>query len=52
MKKSKERLKSAASNSNGNIRAIRKTVKKKRKQKWEEKQQHGYFKRQTSEIAH
>ena len=36
---------------NGNVMTNRKT-RKSRKQRWEEKQQHGYFKRQTGLNAH
>ena len=50
-KKSKERLITAARNSNSNIWTSKNTTKT-RKQKWEEKQLYGYFKRQTAEIAH
>ena len=50
-KKSKERLITAASNSNGNIRTKRETIKTTNK-KWEEKQLYGYFKRQTGDIVH
>ena len=50
-KKSKERLITAACNSNGNIKINRKSTKT-IKQKWEEKQLYGYFKQQTREIAH
>ena len=49
--KSKERLITAARNSNINIWTSKNTTKT-RKQKWEEKQLYGYFKRQTAEIAH
>ena len=49
--KSTERLITAARNSKCNIWTIRDTIKT-RKQKWEEKQLNGYFKRQTAEIAH
>ena len=49
--KSTERLITAARNSDCNIWTIRDTTKT-RKQKWEEKQLYGYFKRQTAEIAH
>ena len=44
----KERLIAAANNSNVNLSKKRKS----RKQKWEEKQLYGYFKRQIGEIAH
>ena len=46
IKKRKEKLITAASNSTENIRT-RKTVWKTRKQKWEEKQLYGYVNRQT-----
>ena len=46
-----KRLIRAANNTLGNIRTTRKTAKD-RKQKQEEKQLYGYFKRQTSKIAH
>ena len=49
--KSKERLIAAARNSNCNTWTSRNTTKT-RKQKWEEKQLYGYFKRQTTEIVH
>ena len=50
-KKNKERSISATGNSTYNIRTNRTTTKT-RKQKWEEKQPHGYFKQQTGEISH
>ena len=50
IKKSKERLITAAKNNKNNKKINRTTVT--RKQKWEEKQLSGYFKRQTSEISH
>ena len=43
IRKSKERLITAANSSIGNISTNRKTIKT-RKEKWEEKQLHGYFK--------
>ena len=49
VKKSKERLITAAGNSINNIQTNRTT--KTRKQKWEENQMNGYFKQQTGEIA-
>jgi len=48
---SKERLIAAAKKSICNTVTNRNTSKNK-KQKWEEKQLHGYFKRQTQEISH
>ena len=51
IKKSKDRLVTAASNRNNNIRTNRKTTKT-RKQKCEGKKLCGYFKQRTSEIAH
>ena len=50
IKKSNERLITAASNKISNIGTIRKTAKI-RKQKWEEKQQYGYFKRPNGATA-
>ena len=50
-KMNKERLITASNKSIGNIRTDRKTTKTK-KQKWDEKQLYGYFKRQTSDIVH
>ena len=50
-KKSKDRLLMAANNSRCGIWTNRKTTKT-RKQKWEEKQLYGYFKRQIEEVAH
>ena len=47
----KKRLITAASKSNVNVKRKRK-ISKSRKQKWEEKQLHGYFKRPTGKIAH
>ena len=44
LKKSKEKLITAANNRNGNIKANRK-ITKTRKHKWEEKKLCGYFKR-------
>ena len=46
IKKSKERLITAASNSNDSLRSKRKTIKT-RRPKWKEKQLYRYFKRQT-----
>ena len=46
-----KKLTAAASNSNGNIRTNRKPTTS-RRQKWEDKQLYGYFKRQTGEIKH
>ena len=51
IKKSKDRLITATSDGIGNIRPNRQTIKT-RKQKREEKQLYGYFKRQNSKIAH
>ena len=48
-KKNKERLITATRNSTNNIKIDRTTTAK--KQKWEEKQMYGYFKRQTGEIS-
>ena len=54
-KTSLQRLIAAAGNGNinrNNLKTnIKTSTKKFRKQKWEEKQLHGYFKRQTKEIA-
>ena len=49
IKKSKERLITAANNSTDNIRTNRTTTKT-RKQKWEEKQLYGYFKWRTGKT--
>ena len=51
IKKPKEILITAASNSTDNIRTNRTTIKT-WKQKWEEKQLYGYFKRHTGKISH
>ena len=51
IKKSKEKLMTAIRNCTDNIRTNRTTTTT-RKQKWEEKQRYGYFKRQTSEISY
>ena len=50
IKKNKERLITAVNNNIDKIRSDRKTTKT-GKQKWEEKQMHGCFKRQTGKIA-
>ena len=50
IKKSLEKVITAASNSTDNMRTNR--IKLTKKQKWEEKQVLGYFKRQTGEISH
>ena len=50
IKKSKERPRTAASNSIDNIRINRTTITK--KQKWEENQLDEYYKRWTGEISH
>ena len=50
IKMSKERLITATRNNTENKKINRKTIT--RKQKWEEKQLYGYFKRQTKEISH
>ena len=49
--KSKKRLITAVNNNISNISTDRRTTKT-RRQKWKEKQLYGYFKRQTSDIAH
>ena len=49
-KKSKERPITATRNNTDNIRINKTTITK--KQKWEEKQQYGYFKQQTSEMSY
>ena len=49
-RKSKETLITAARKNIRNIRTKRKTTKT-RKRKWEEKDQYGYFKKQTAEIV-
>ena len=50
IKKSKERLIAATKNNTNRTRINRTTISQ--KQKWEEKQLHGYFKQQTSEILY
>ena len=50
IKKSKERLITATIKNTDNIKINRTTIT--RKQKWEEKQLYGYFKRQTNENSH
>ena len=50
IKKNKERLLTATRNHTNNIRTNRTTINI--KEKWEEKQLYGYFKRQTSELSH
>ena len=52
IKKNKEKLIPTDIASNSSIRTNRKTKKQTIKQKWEEKQLYGYFKRQTNVIAH
>ena len=47
IKKNKERLITAAKYNNGNVSTSRKKKTITRKQKWEEKQLYGYFKRQS-----
>ena len=51
IRKNKGRLYTAVNRSIGEISRNRKTTKT-RIQKWEEKQLYGYFKQQTSDIAH
>ena len=51
IKKSKNRLITAANNNSGNISIDRK-ITRIRKKKWEEKELYGYFKQQIGKIVH